>query len=273
MSKENLKIPMSQEDAFKLNNFVEMNLTEEKSYSKENYIPNDVLKELIIFCSNFLDLPPNANKKTKWFWYRRGCLERETKIQEFSKKYIEPLLPRQDIKLIGDTAFYINVPPHDVHVDARDFRADEEKKGMIGYKSVVVPLEIDTEDYPYLFTSDQYFYGPSTRMRNGCKTLDEKDPENKRQKECGVYFSYDYKADGVKYISNTELSHNWWEKYIDEKLVPYSTFQGISIEQAHDWKPGNVIVFDSSRIHFAENLKKRGATYKFGISLNYGIEI
>lgn len=268
----NNQIPMPQDQAFALNGFVEANLTEEPSTSIVDAIDQDTLNGLIEFCAKFVELPEEP-RKYKWFWYRKGGIEHEQYIKDFSDKYILPHLPRQDVKLIGDTTFYINTPPHDVHVDARDFRADEKKKGLIGYKSVVVPLEIDTTDYPYLYTADQYFYGPSTRMRNGCEALDENDPENKRQKECGVYFSYDYDMDGVKYLSSTTLSQEWYDKYIDEKFVPYSTFEGMSIEQAHDWKPGNLIIFDSARIHWAENLTKRGATYKFGISLNYGIEI
>jgi hypothetical protein len=263
---------MTQEDAFSLNAYVESFLDEEPSCVKENYLHNDILKKLITNAKKFLDLPNDANKG-KWFWYRKGGIEKQQWLQEFSNEYIKPLL-RDDALLIGDTAFYINYPPHDVHVDNRDYRGDPEKDGIIGYKSVVIPLEIDTTDCPYLFTADQYFYGPSTRMRNGCEELDKDNPEHQRQQENGVYFSYDYAADGVKYLASTKISKSYYQEYIDEPyFVPYSTFDKLSIEGAHRWKPGNLIIFDSSRIHWAEKLTKRGATYKFGISLNYGLKI
>jgi len=262
----------TQEEAFALNEYIESFLDEEPSYVKEDYIDDDTLSNLITNAKTFLNLPEDANKG-KWFWYRKGSIEKEKWLQEFSNTYIKPLL-RNDALLIGDTAFYINYPPHDVHVDNRDYRGDPEKDGIIGYKSVVIPLEIDTTDYPYLFTADQYFYGPSTRMRNGCEDIDKNNPEHKRQQENGVYFSYDYAADGVKYLTNDIVSTEYYKTYIDEPdFVPYSTLSGLSIEGFHKWKPKDIIVFDSARIHWAEKLLKRGATYKFGISLNYGLKI
>lgn len=262
----------TQEEAFALNDYVSSFLTEEPSYVKENYIDDKTLDYLISKAKDFLELPEDANK-APWFWHRRGSLEKESWIQEFSDEYIKPLL-RDDAILIGDTAFYINYPPHDVHVDSRDYRGDPEKENTIGYKSVVIPLEIDTNDYPYLFTANQYFYGPSTRMRSGCEEIDSKDVEIKRQKECGVYFSYDYEKDGVKYLDDSRLSKEYYDTYIDEPVfVPFSTFDKLSIEASHLWKPKDIIVFDSARIHWAEKLTKRGATFKFGMSLNYGLKI
>lgn len=263
---------MTHEQAFSLNTKVERIINSEtSSQSIVDAIPDNVLKELKTFAVEHLDLP-NTLQTNNLIWYRKGGVHRSPKIQEFSNKYVKPFLKSNEI-LIGDTAFCINYPPHDVHVDNRDFRCEINKQNIIGTKSVVVPVEIDTTDYPKLYTANQYFYGPSTRMRKGCELLDSKDEEVQRQKDCGVYFSYDYKKDGVKYLEDkTVLSEQWYKDHIDEPLfVPYSTFEKLSIEAEHDWKPGNLIMFDSSRIHWAEKLTKRGATYKLGLSLNYGI--
>lgn len=267
-----MQIPMPQDEAFKLNRFVESHLTEQESFACVDVIPQEVINELKEFASKFLNIP---SKLPKWFWYREGCIHRHQLIQDFSNEYIMPLLGNTEAKLIGDTAFYINFPPHDVHIDSRDFRADEDKANTLGWKSVVVPLDIDTTDYPKLYTSNQYFYGPSTRMRNGCDEIDSKDPEIKRQKSCGVYFSYEYSKDGVKYLDyDSPITQEWYKEHIDQPFfVPYSTLDGITIEKEHIWKPRDVIIFDSARIHFAESLLKRGATFKFGLSLNYGINI
>lgn len=267
-----MKIPMSQNDAFALNSTVEKIIdSENKSYSVEDHIPADVLQELKNFAYEYLDIP--AVLPETLFWYRKGSVHRQSIIQDFSKKYVEPFLNSSEI-LIGDTAFCINYPPHDVHIDNRDFRADKNKEGLVGTRSVVVPIEIDTTDYPKLYTANQYFYGPSTRMRNGCKDRDNLSEEVKRQKRCGVYFAYDYKTDGVKYLEKENtISYDWWKEHIDEpRFVPYSTFENLSIEKEHSWKPGNLIIFDSCRIHWAEKLTKKSATYKLGISLNYGIK-
>jgi len=267
-----MNIPMSHEDAWALNDKVEKAIgSENPSVSLENVIPSDVLLECKDFVKNFLDLPDEL-PKDRIFWYRDGMVHRQKFVQDFSKKYIEPYLNENEI-LIGDTAFCINHPPHDVHVDNRDFRADEEKAGVIGTRSVVVPIEIDTDNFPKLYTANQYFYGPSTRMRNGCNSIDTLDREVARQKSCGVYFLYDYEKYGVKYLEKENvITEKWWNEHISEPyFVPYSTFDRLSIEAEHDWKPGNIIVFDSCRIHWAENLLKKEASFKIGLSLNYGI--
>jgi len=266
-----MNIPMSHEEAWALNDKVENHIGQETaSVSLSSVIPSDVLKQLKEFCVEYLQIPKEFNQKL--FWYRQGMVHKQKLIQDFSKQYIEPHLNSNEV-LIGDTAFCINHPPHDVHIDNRDFRADKDKTGIIGTTSVVVPIEIDTDDYPLLYTANQYFYGPSTRMRNGCEKIDTMDREVQRQIDCGVYFCYDYEKYNVKYLENEEvLDYNWWKTHIDEPFfVPHSTFSRLSIEAEHEWKPGNLIKFDSCRIHWAENLLKRSASYKIGLSLNYGI--
>jgi hypothetical protein len=267
-----MNIPMSHEDAWALNDKVENIISSESpSVSYENVIPKNILQECKEFAQDYLKFPDELPTH-RLFWYREGMVHRTEFIKEFSKKYIEPYINENEI-LIGDTAFCINHPPHDVHIDNRDFRADAEKEGIIGTRSVVVPVEIDTEDFPKLYTANQYFYGPSTRLRNGCENIDALDTEVERQKSCGVYFLYDYEKYGVKYLEKENvLTEEWWHNHISEPFfVPYSTFDRLSIEAEHDWKPGNLIVFDSCRIHWAENLLKKNATFKIGLSLNYGI--
>ena len=267
-----IKIPMSHADAWALNNKVEAFIgSENASQSIVDIIPDSVLVELKEFCKSYLNLPDQLPTH-ECFWFREGLVHHQKLIQDFSKQYVEPLLSEREV-LIGDTAFCINYPPHDVHIDNRDFRADLDKQGSIGTRSVVVPIEIDTVDYPKLYTANQYFYGPSTRMRNGCESIDNGDKEIERQKSCGVYFCYDYEKNGVKYLeANNTISEQWWTEHVDEPSIPYSTSNRLSIEAEHDWKPGNLIVFDSSRIHWAENLTKKNATYKIGISLNDGVK-
>lgn len=270
---------MSQEDAFALNDFIESKIKKEPTVNYQDLFPLNILDNLKTIAKQHIQLPDCLPSDGRAFWYRQGAIHNNLYIQKISKEYIEPLLQQENVMLIGDTAFCINHPPHDIHVDSRDFRTDlNNPKKIIGYKTVVIPLEIDTDDYPYLFTTNQYFYGPTTRLRQGYKDLTEQSLETQRQKENGVYFSYDYKNDGVKFLSQFNLSREWYNRYIDYEngtphAVPYCSFEGLSIEKENIWKPNNIIMFDSARIHFGELISKRNATYKLGISLNYGIEI
>lgn len=235
-------------------------MREEETVVYNNYLGMLIRAHLSTVARKYIDAPNTLPDGI--FWYRKGNIHKLEEIQKFSKQFIEPLLS-EECFLIGDTAFLINHPPHDVHIDCPNL-----KDGIKGYKSVVIPLEIDTDTYPMLYTAEQYFYGPTTRFRAGCEEFDV-DEETQRQKANGVHFSYDYKSDGVKYLKDG-ITKTWYDNHIDEpEYVPYSTLKGISVEKENEWKPGNVIIFDSSRIHFAEKIQKVGASYKLGLSLNY----
>lgn len=256
---------------FTLNNKVESLLTEDPTVTFENVLSTNQLLELKENALNFLGVSakefPNRN-----FWFRKGGIENNEYIKQFSELYLKKLLPRDDTVLIGDTAFVINYPPHDIHIDCRDFRMERDRQGIISYKSMVIPLEVVADEYPILYTSNQYFYGPTTRFRAGSEWTDANDKEVARQKAGNIQFCYNYKQDGMKYVSDESLTKEWYDANIDApRETPYSNFQGISIEKENIWKPGNIIIFDSARIHFGSNIRKKNAKYKIGISLNYGI--
>jgi hypothetical protein len=259
--------------SFTLNNKVEQLLTEEPTVSFENVLSANQLRDLKKVALEFLEVSEKEFPQRN-FWIRRGGIENNEYIKNFSESYLKKLLPREDTILIGDTAFVINYPPHDIHIDCRDFRMGEDhKKGIIAYKSMVIPIEITADEYPILYTANQYFYGPTTRFRYGSEQFDLNDKECQRQKTCGIQFSYNYKQDGMKYVADNVLTREWYDANIDaEKYTPYSNFQGISIEKENVWQPGNIIIFDSARIHFGSNIAKKGAKFKIGISLNYGIK-
>jgi len=264
----NFKYTMS----FALNNQVEKFLTEEPTVSFENALSTNQLYDLKEVALEFLEIKEKEFPQRN-FWIRRGGIENNEYIKNFSESYLKKLLPRDDTVLIGDTAFVINYPPHDIHIDCRDFRMSKDRAGIISYKSMVIPLEVTANEYPILYTADQYFYGPTTRFRHGSKEFDNNDKESQRQQSVGIQFSYNYKEDGMKYVSNNSLTKEWYDANIDaQHYTPYSNFQGISIEKENLWKPGNIIIFDSARIHFGSNIAKKGAKFKIGISLNYGIK-
>lgn len=260
--------------AFSLNKKVESFLTEEPTVSFENVLSTEQLKELKKVALDFLEVKEGSEFPEGNFWLRRGGIEHNEYIKKFSEEHIQKLLPRSDSILIGDTAFVINFPPHDIHIDCRDFRMQEDRKGIISYKSIVIPLEVTADEYPILYTANQYFYGPTTRFRSGSEQQDINNAEAQRQKSVGIQFSYNYQEDGMKYVSETNLSKEWYDENIDaHPNIRYSNFNGISIEKENIWKPGNIIMFDSARIHFGSNIKKKGAKFKIGISLNYGLKV
>ena len=261
---------------FEFNKQVEQALSvEEPSVAHKNVLSKEQLTELKQIALDFLgitadDIPTNQRS----FWFRRGMIQLNPRIQELSDTVFKQFIPRTDAVLIGDTAFVINFPPHDIHIDCSDFRMVPEHQGIISYKSLVIPIEINCLRYPKFYTANQYFYGPTTRFRAGSEEFDATEPTSIKQRSDGIMFSYNYAADGMKYLSDANtLTKEWYDANIDAGVAtPYSNFAGISIEAEHDWRPGDLIVFDSARIHFAQNIRKVQAPYKIGISLNYGIK-
>jgi len=257
---------------FSLNKKVESFLTEEPTVNFENILSYAQLQDLKKVALDFLEVKESDFSNSN-FWFRKGGIENNEYIKNFSEEYLKKLLPRNDAILIGDTAFVINFPPHDIHVDCRDFRMQEDRKGIIAYKSMVIPVEVTADEYPILYTANQYFYGPTTRFRAGSADFDVGNPEVRRQRSAGIQFSYNYQQDGMKYVSETDLTKEWYDANIDAAPVPYKNFKGISIEKENVWKPGNIIMFDSARVHFGSNIRKKGAKFKIGISLNYGLKV
>ena len=255
---------------FSFNKKVESFLTEEPTVNFENVISSEQLQYLKKIVLDFLEVD-ESNFTDRNIWFRRGGIENNEHIKNFSEEHLKKFLPRDDAILIGDTAFAITFPPHDIHVDCRDFRMQEDRRGIIAYKSMVIPIEITVNEYPILYTANQYFYGPTTRCRAGSEDFDIGNPEIQRQKSAGIQFSYNYQEDGMKYVSETNLTKEWYDANIDAAPVPYKNFKGISIEKENLWKPGNIILFDSARVHFGSNIRKKGAKFKIGLSLNYGI--
>ena len=49
--------------------------------------------------------------------------------------------------------------------------------------------------------------------------------------------------------------------------LPIERFTGLTIECIVEWKPGDIIVFDTARIHCATDFLKHGITRKLGYSI------
>lgn len=255
-----------------LNKKVEALLTEEPSCRYENVVPSNTLTELKSFIFDFLHIKENMLNGR--FWHVRGAVHKTETVAKLSDNIIKKYLNREDAVLIGDTAFAVNYP-HDIHIDSKDFRSNKEHSGIISYKNVVVPVFIDTDDYPFVYTANQYFYGSTTRFRAGHEAWDSQSEMIREKKKNGICFSYDYASDGVKYLDyENKLSREWYdENIINDAITPYSTYSGISIERENLWKPGDIIISDSARLHFSQNIFIKNATYKMGLSLNYGVRV
>jgi hypothetical protein len=170
----------------------------------------------------------------------------------FSKNLILQNILDKLKKEIGNfeitAAFFFETDyPHIIHND------DTFELPDTVYKGITIPLELTgfQKEYPKLcFFNQYYFHGPA-KFFNGSNDIP-------------TYYNkqvYDYKdvddlvtmplVDTDKYF--THLKSQWLE--------------GLSLHSALDWIPGNVLIFDSVRLHCASDFRSLGIKSKLGISI------
>lgn len=240
----------------------------EPSIAYEDVIDKSLLSKCFDFCKEVLQYDEDNLR----LWYKASFIHKHDFVKDILDPFIRQYLPIKDAKLIGDTAFMLKFPPHDVHVDNETDKYPNTKP----YKTVVIPVHIEGDTIPKFFTANQYFFSDrTTRFRRGSKQRDLGIPGLVEQMNDGIFFCYDYEKAGVQFLENSPvLSKEWYDDNIDAgDAIKYENFHGLSIEKEHNWKPGNMIMFDSNRLHFSQNLAKINCQYKIGISLNYALDV
>ena len=212
----------------------------------ENVVPDDLMSDLLEAWESgpknykntgpvTYDYFPNKEEHTDWW----------TKADKFVTEFI------------GDhwtfaTNFYKVDQPHILHND------DSVRWIPDLYKTVVIPLEIEKQANFAVF--DQCYLDGPVKLRHGGK------PKHKNHDKPQVYYNQDL-LDNSELIGYTgqmfdELLYN---KYFTH--LPIQRFTGLTVEQIVDWKPGDIIVFDTARIHCAANFLANGIKTKLGYSI------
>lgn len=144
--------------------------------------------------------------------------------------------------------FFHTNSPHIIHNDDT-FELPENV-----YKAITIPLKLEAEKinhYPKLCFFDQfYFHGPA-KFFKGDDHID-------------TYYNkqiYDYtNVDGItskKFIDRERLFTHLKPKWLD----------GLSLHSTLEWIPGNIMIFDSLRLHCASDFRKLGIQSKTAISI------
>lgn len=143
--------------------------------------------------------------------------------------------------------FFYTETPHIIHND------DTYELPRV-FKGITIPLEyVGGTRYPYLCFFHQYYLeGPAKFFKGGVDF-----PEH--------YNKHINNYTDVRNLSDRPIPKVVYDLYIDH-LNP-EWLEGLSFDRAMPWKPGNVIVFDSVRLHCASNFLKQGIKSKLGISI------
>ncbi len=151
-----------------------------------------------------------------------------------------------DVEVISGFYFYTNQP----HIIHNDDSFDLPKT----FKGITIPLKFNGGiKHPYLCFFHQYYLNGPAKFFKGESNLPEYYNKN----------IFDY-AD-VKNKVTTPFPKIIHDIYLSH--LKYEWLEELSFDRAMPWKPGNVLVFDSVRLHCASNFLKQGITDKLGISI------
>ena len=211
----------------------------EETYYIEKFINEDDIKELVdVFESADNKVHKNTGPITS------AIKDYNSPVLSKIKDKIYALYP--DSEIYHGMFFYVE-RPHIIHND------DNREKWPKIYKAFNLPLKYDGVEEPYLCFFDQvYLEGPS-KFFNG-------------EKDVKTYYNAivnDYKD--VLGKSKKPIDPIMKEKYLTHLKDKW--LEGLSFNSAHDWKPGNAIVFDCCRLHCASDFSKIGVKNKLGISV------
>lgn len=147
-------------------------------------------------------------------------------------------------------ALYFDVEtPHVLH-------NDDSKDGGVSYKAITLPLEIrgDVDQFPGLVFFDQYYLEGPAKFFKGTVL----DPHRTYNETVLEYDQVQGKVEGF-------VNREFYNKYL--KHIRFTNLEGLSVNTMIDWKVGNAIIFDSTKIHCATNFKELGVESKLGLSL------
>lgn len=160
---------------------------------------------------------------------------------------------------IGDN-IYKTTQPYTIHTDAK--YGKDYIKGLVPFRQVVLPLEVDKDLKTKFFLFNQRYYDDAAHFVNGIPEELAPNP---------MYNSVitdSYKNHNVENLETTEkISKEWWEENINRPHMPYSAFEGLSVSHELDWEVGSLMTFNSWQLHCSHNFRLIGADYKIGLVL------
>ena len=149
---------------------------------------------------------------------------------------------------IGDNV-YMHSHPYFPHVDT---------SAEYPCVNVVIPLYIHDNKEQNFIVFDQYVTTNRPRTWLGSFLLKEEFKKNKSS-------TFMHTEDDVVGLTNTPIDNDFYNKYLDIAHFTPELFFGMS-GTATEYKPGNLIIFDSKYIHCTGKMQ---AEYKIGLTLRF----
>jgi len=144
--------------------------------------------------------------------------------------------------------FFFTDYPHIIHNDDTFELPDNV------YKGITLPLRIDGNAVPDLCFFDQFYFQGPAKFFNG----DENIPTYYNKQ----VYNYDNVEGNVGSLIIDESTRVSYFTHLKSKWL-----NGLSLWGTLKWKPGNALIFDSTRLHCASDFRRQGIKNKLGISI------
>lgn len=174
--------------------------------------------------------------------------------EEFKQPLFQNILSRVEsyigkVKVFSSLFFYVE-RPHIIH-------NDDSFSYPLCYKGINIPLDLEYIEegtgYPSLIFYDQYYLEGPAKFFNGSRDIPT------------YYNKCVYEYGDVKNISTSPICDDIRSNHLSH-LKP-NWLQGLSIETITEWRPGNVTVFDTVRLHSSNDFCRQGIKSKLGLSI------
>ena len=122
------------------------------------------------------------------------------------------------------------------------------------YKGITIPLEIEGTATPKLCFFDQFYFQGPAKFFQGSKNIP-------------TYYNkqvYDY-TDVDGWTGPLQFDESTRQTYLTHLLPNW--LNGLTFWGTLDWRPGNALIFDSTRLHCASDFRQQGIKSKLGISI------
>jgi len=233
------------------------------SFSEENFFDHDELEWL----TDLMYKQHHARRVKK-----NGTLHYFVNNELIKEKFYDKI--KAAVPELDDTEwhgnFLITATPYNLHIDTAD---EKVYNGTVPGKQIIIPLftcwtgnkDKDEDWYPEcgtaVFKNRFLMYGT-----NFAKSDNEYDTNVfYTQRQYQDLVCYDKQGERMDVDWNKEFPDDLYKKHFDHFKKRW--LDGFEFEAVHNWKRGNLIVFDRCQAHSGVNFQKCGVTLKAGLSL------
>lgn len=164
--------------------------------------------------------------------------------------------------------FFIASHPYGLHMDSFQQSEVREDETTV-YKNVLVPLWIGNSDFgDHLIFFEQRLIDYGSAFNRGGNTSYGESKYRVHTDYSDLQFIDRHGKNISKSLNSIPFNRDKWNKYL--RNIEYPRLTGMTIENIFEWKPRDIMIFDSIQIHASNRTQwsnKMGLLLKFKVNI------